>query len=88
MTMKVGDVLIFTNLTLHASGDNTSDHVRWSIDLRYAPFKNLSDLDSSHPGIVVRSDNPDKVMSFAQWDERLRVRWGEPIGKAPAANGS
>jgi len=80
--MNVGDVLIFSNLTLHASGDNTSDHVRWSIDMRYSPFNNSADLDASHPGMVVRSDNQASVMSFAQWDERLRARWGEPIGKA------
>jgi ectoine hydroxylase-related dioxygenase (phytanoyl-CoA dioxygenase family) len=33
--MKVGDVLIFRNLTLHRSLPNTSDHTRWSIDFRY-----------------------------------------------------
>jgi len=30
-----GSVLIMTNLTPHASFMNTSDHVRWSVDLRY-----------------------------------------------------
>jgi phytanoyl-CoA hydroxylase len=33
--MKKGDVLLLTNLTPHASFDNNSDHVRWSMDLRY-----------------------------------------------------
>ena len=73
--MKVGDVLIFTNLTLHASGNNASDQVRWSMDLRYAPFDLSTDLDTAHPGCVIRSDDPTKVMSFAQWQEKWRVRW-------------
>lgn len=33
--MKAGDVLLLTNLTPHASFANTTDEVRWSIDLRY-----------------------------------------------------
>ncbi|MEZ4869652.1 MAG: phytanoyl-CoA dioxygenase family protein [Caldilineaceae bacterium] len=33
--MQAGDVLLLTNLTPHASFANTSDEVRWSIDLRY-----------------------------------------------------
>ena len=33
--MKQGDVLFLTNLTPHASYQNKSDIVRWSLDLRY-----------------------------------------------------
>ena len=33
--MNAGDVLLLTNLTPHASFANTSDEVRWSVDLRY-----------------------------------------------------
>ena len=33
--MKRGDVLFLTNLTPHASFENHSDQVRWSLDLRY-----------------------------------------------------
>ncbi len=35
MPMNAGDVLLLTNLTPHASFANTSDEVRWSVDLRY-----------------------------------------------------
>lgn len=35
LPMKAGDVLLLTNLTPHASFANTTDEVRWSIDLRY-----------------------------------------------------
>ena len=33
--MKAGDALLLTNLTPHASFENRTDQVRWSIDLRY-----------------------------------------------------
>ena len=33
--MNAGDALLLTNLTPHASFANTSDVVRWSVDLRY-----------------------------------------------------
>lgn len=33
--MQAGDVLFLTNATPHCSRENTSDIVRWSIDLRY-----------------------------------------------------
>ena len=33
--MKAGDVLLLTNLTPHASFENRTNTVRWSIDLRY-----------------------------------------------------
>ncbi len=75
--MQLGDVLIFNNLTLHASGNNDSDHVRWNIDLRYSPtgqavdWHKLGDkLDSIFPGFVARSDDPTKVLSWKQWQDK------------------
>ena len=79
--MQIGDVLIFNNLTLHASGNNDSDHVRWNIDLRYSPtgqavdWHKLGDkLDSIFPGFVARSDDPTKVMSWKQWQDKWNNR--------------
>ena len=33
--MRAGSVLFMTNLTPHASFENNTDIVRWSVDLRY-----------------------------------------------------
>ena len=33
--MRRGDALAFSNLTCHASTVNSTDQMRWSIDLRY-----------------------------------------------------
>ena len=35
VTMKIGDILAFTNLTFHASKLNNTDRVRWTVDIRY-----------------------------------------------------
>lgn len=35
LPMHPGDALIFNNLTCHASTVNTTDQIRWSVDIRY-----------------------------------------------------
>jgi hypothetical protein len=35
LPMRPGDVAFFTNMTVHASKENRSDRVRWSLDFRY-----------------------------------------------------
>ena len=35
LPMKVGDILIFSNMTFHGSKANQSEAVRWSVDIRY-----------------------------------------------------
>ncbi len=66
-----GSVLILTNLTPHASFMNTSDHVRWSVDLRYqsrAVPNNLGklpgdiDLDGSEIEIACYPPEADFVL--------------------------
>ena len=51
--MKLGDVLFMTNLTPHASFENRTDIVRWSVDLRYqsmdAPNNAEEDPDTYTP---------------------------------------
>lgn len=52
--MKRGDVLFLHRLTRHASHSNTSDHVRWSFDLRYNPIGQPTGR-GQFPGFVARS---------------------------------
>lgn len=79
-SMQLGDVLIFNNLTMHASGNNNSDHIRWNIDLRYSPTGHAVDwhklgneLDARFPGFVARSDDSAKVMSWKQWQDKWNI---------------
>jgi hypothetical protein len=76
--MQAGDVLLFHNLTLHASGTNSvPHHVRWSIDLRYMrtgqgfAWHSLGDgFDHQYPTFTARSENSDQVMNWQQWQTR------------------
>jgi ectoine hydroxylase-related dioxygenase (phytanoyl-CoA dioxygenase family) len=72
--MQVGDVLFFHNHTLHASGDNTTDQVRWSIDLRYSPagqafdwHKMGDEFNVHYPCFVAASPDPAQVDSWEKW---------------------
>ena len=67
--MKVGDVLVFGNLTFHRSLANTSEDIRWSIDLRYSPTGSpLEWLLKKWPGFIARSQRqPETVESWEMW---------------------
>ncbi len=54
LPMEAGDILIMNRRTPHASLRNTSDHVRWSFDLRYNPIGQPTGR-SAFPGFVARS---------------------------------
>ncbi|MBA2518061.1 MAG: phytanoyl-CoA dioxygenase family protein [Chloroflexia bacterium] len=54
LPMAAGDVLLMHRRTPHASHSNTSDHVRWSFDLRYNPIGHPTGR-SAFPGFVARS---------------------------------
>ena len=67
--MKVGDVLVFGNLTFHRSLANTSEDIRWSIDLRYSPTGSpLEWLLEKWPGFIAHSQRqPETVESWEMW---------------------
>ena len=79
LPMRQGDILFFSNLTFHASKLNTTDKVRWSVDLRYVvppesrPLteqeRQAYDTLNTHyrvAPITVRSRHPAKVANLAQ----------------------
>ena len=67
--MKVGDVLVFGNLTFHRSLENTSEDIRWSVDLRYSPTDSpLEWFHKKWPGFIARSQQqPETVESWEMW---------------------
>ena len=71
-TMRVGDVLIFGNLTFHRSLANDSDAIRWSIDLRYSPTDAPLDwFREMWPGFIAHSrSNPGSVEAWEIWQAR------------------
>jgi phytanoyl-CoA hydroxylase len=75
--MEPGDVLVFNQLVPHRALPNKSDHVRWSMDIRYEATPTAT-ASGKAQGFIVQSDsNPDSVESYEQWIEK----WANiPIG--------
>ncbi|CAN5629944.1 phytanoyl-CoA dioxygenase family protein [soil metagenome] len=73
LQMKVGDVVAFHNLTFHRSLMNSSDDIRWSIDLRYSPTGTPTDWLAKMGlfGFVATSRaQPEKVETWETWHAR------------------
>jgi phytanoyl-CoA hydroxylase len=69
LVMEPGDVLYFTDLTLHRALDNTSDRVRWSIDIRFGEHTPAI-ASKSGRGYVCRSVDPNRVEDYGTWIAR------------------
>ena len=69
--MDRGDALCFTQLTPHRALRNTSDVVRWSMDLCYEATETVTDSGKQY-GFVARSD--DSRGLWGRWDA-LPVRF-------------
>ncbi|HSJ28620.1 MAG TPA: phytanoyl-CoA dioxygenase family protein [Acidimicrobiia bacterium] len=74
-----GDVLLLHRRTAHASLSNTSDEIRWSLDLRFNPTGQPTGR-SVHPGFVARSRSrpASELRDAGQWsalweDARARL---------------
>ena len=54
LPVRAGSAVVFNDTFVHCSSPNRSDHVRWSVDIRYQPAG--QDKMAAHgPGFVVRS---------------------------------
>jgi hypothetical protein len=67
--VKVGGALLIQHKTLHRSTPNLSDHIRWSLDLRYSDPAWPTGRDGV-PGFIARSaQDPSSVArSVEDWD--------------------
>lgn len=72
VNMRVGDILVFGNLTFHRSLENTSEEIRWSIDLRYSPTDSpLEWFHKKWPGFVACSQQqPETIESWEIWQAK------------------
>ena len=78
--LEVGGVLLIQHKTLHRSLPNTSDHIRWSLDLRYSDPAMPSGRDSV-PGFIARSERDAGCVtrSLEDW-QRIMEKSGAPKG--------
>ena len=77
--MKKGDVIFIHKLTPHASGPNTTDGIRWSMDIRYQKTGELSPRPE-WPSVIARSRrDPSIETNYEDW----RDAWAQALEKAP-----
>ena len=84
--VPVGGAFFFTNLTVHASKQNTTRNCRWSVDFRYMPTPSGAGLDDRvrmqaefvQDGCLAAGDVPFAVLpetarpTWAQWEAEVR----------------
>jgi phytanoyl-CoA hydroxylase len=84
--MEVGDVLFFSAFTLHRSGNNTSERIRWAINFRYDNILEPTFRDRKYPPPFEYTPNhPPLPPGFPSRDQiAAAIRRGGPT---PAASG-
>ncbi|WP_152395585.1 phytanoyl-CoA dioxygenase family protein [Paenibacillus guangzhouensis] len=67
LPVRAGTAILFNDRLLHMSTPNLSDHVRWSVDLRYQPT-DQDPMPQHGAGFLVRSrEFPDRVATLEDW---------------------
>jgi ectoine hydroxylase-related dioxygenase (phytanoyl-CoA dioxygenase family) len=67
LPMKAGSAVLFNDRLIHSSTPNNSDHVRWSVDLRYQPT-DQDPMPQHGVGFLARSrEYPYRVATLDDW---------------------
>lgn len=67
LPVKAGTAILFNDRLLHMSTPNRSDHVRWSVDLRYQPT-DQDPMPQHGAGFLARSRlHPERVATLEDW---------------------
>jgi len=68
--MKLGSMVLFNNTIPHCSGDNTSDKIRWSVDLRWQRSNQLSGFEGIKDVLPLRDAHGRPRDDFwSAWDQ-------------------
>ncbi|MEM6391413.1 MAG: phytanoyl-CoA dioxygenase family protein [Planctomycetota bacterium] len=81
LPVPAGSIILFNDRNVHMSTLNQSDHVRWSVDLRYQPT-DQDPMPSHGAGFLARShERPEAVATLDDW----RAERPERLGSGDAA---
>jgi len=69
LPLEAGSAVLFNDRLIHSSTPNNSDHVRWSVDLRYQPTSQ-DPMPQHGIGFLARSEtHPERVATLEDWLE-------------------
>jgi hypothetical protein len=87
--MPMGSVLFLNNLIPHRSLPNTSDKIRWSMDLRWLKPQEPNGVWGLKESILMRdSKNPSKPIDWSKWATIDRQQLAKEDAKAGSFKGS
>ena len=67
LPVSAGTAILFNDRLVHSSTPNNSEHVRWSVDLRYQPM-DQDPMPGHGKGFVARSrQHPETVATLEDW---------------------
>ena len=67
LPLETGGAILFNDRCIHMSTANNSDHVRWSVDLRYQPT-DQDRMAKKGAGFLARSyEHPERVATLEDW---------------------
>ncbi|WP_168207297.1 phytanoyl-CoA dioxygenase family protein [Microlunatus elymi] len=67
LPVRAGTAILFNDRLVHSSTPNDSDHVRWSVDLRYQPT-DQDPMPQHGAGFLARSrSHPQRVATLDDW---------------------
>jgi phytanoyl-CoA hydroxylase len=67
LPLEAGGAILFNDRCIHMSTPNNSDHVRWSVDLRYQPT-DQDPMPAYGAGFLARSHaHPERVATLNDW---------------------
>ncbi len=80
--VNMGTVVFFYQITPHRGLENTSDKVRWTLDLRWRQPGLYQDREERPPVTMRRSDDPAFRPDMAAWMAADRARFAEYVGRS------
>eukprot|EP01129_Flabellula_baltica_P017647 TRINITY_DN9848_c0_g1_i1.p1 TRINITY_DN9848_c0_g1~~TRINITY_DN9848_c0_g1_i1.p1 ORF type:complete len:315 (+),score=75.94 TRINITY_DN9848_c0_g1_i1:330-1274(+) len=71
--VPMGGLLLINQIIPHRSVENTSNQIRWSVDLRWVRTNETSGFEHVKETIIMRkSDDPDHKIDFTEWAKKNR----------------
>jgi len=69
---QVGDMLVFSSFLVHQSGDNVTNNIRWSVQLRYNNLAESTFIERGYPMAYLYKPEPELVTLNFPSAEQLR----------------
>ena len=80
-SMGPGDVLAFNQRTPHGAAPNLTDHIRWSVDIRYEATATATVVGRKYGFVAQSRNDPQSETSLAEWLKKRQA----PSAYAPQA---